>query len=114
VETLDQELVQLTQRSERYARRAQFQRDTGGWIDHPGRSGNDMARRYYETKDAAMRALLAALAVKTASEIRMPAIVNLDLLPDMGRMNPRWLWAARTICSLDPMVAPTAGPSCAR
>lgn len=29
----------------------------------------------------------------------MPAIVNLDFLPDMGRMNLQWPWAGRISCS---------------
>jgi hypothetical protein len=87
---LDQELVQLKQRSERYAGGTQLHRGAGDGIDHPGRGRNDIARRNDEVDDAAVSALLAVLAAKTAPEIRMPAIVNLYFLPNMGRMNPRW------------------------
>jgi hypothetical protein len=87
---LDQELVQLKQRGERYARGTQLHRGAGNGIDHPGRGGNDIARRNDEVDDPAVRPLFAVLATKTAPEIRMPAIMHLDLLPNMGRMTPRW------------------------
>ncbi|RWI86442.1 MAG: hypothetical protein E5X80_25410 [Mesorhizobium sp.] len=39
--------------------------------------------------DPAVGAFFAVLAAKPASEIRMPAIMDFDLLPNMGRMTPR-------------------------
>lgn len=87
---LDQELVQFKQRGQRYAWGTQLHRGAGDRIDHPGRSGDDIAGRNDEINDASLRALFAVLAAKTAPEMRMPAIMDLDLLPNMGRMTPRW------------------------
>ncbi|ESX81704.1 hypothetical protein X756_31280 [Mesorhizobium sp. LSHC412B00] len=86
----DQELVKLKQRGKRYARGAQVHRRASHGIDHPGRSGNDMPGRDYEMNDPAVGALFAVLAAKPMSEIRVPTVMDLDLLPNMGRMTPRW------------------------
>ena len=48
-----------------------------------------MPRRDDEMNDPAVGAIFAVLAAKPAPEIRMPAIVDFDLLPNMGRMTPR-------------------------
>lgn len=64
-------------------------------IDHPGRSGNDMTGRDDEMNDPAVGALFAVLAAKPTSEIRVPTVMDLDLLPNMGRMTPRWQWDGR-------------------
>ena len=86
--TLDQELVKLKQRSKRYARGAQVHLRANHGIDHPSGSGNDMPRRDNEMNDPIVGAFLAVLAAKPASEIRMPAIMDFNLLPNMGRMTP--------------------------
>ncbi len=59
-----------------------------------------------EVENASLRAFLAVLAAQTAPEIWMPAVVDLDLLPNMGRMTPRWSVAAVTCCPED-MSAPS-------
>jgi hypothetical protein len=83
---LDQEVAQFKQRGQRYAWRTQPHRSAGDRIDHPGRSSNDIARRNEEAKDTSLSAFLARLAAKTAPEIRVPAITDINLLPNMGRM----------------------------
>jgi hypothetical protein len=30
---------------------------------------------------------------------RVPAVMDFNILVDMGRMNPRWLWAEKLGCS---------------
>lgn len=58
-------------------------------IYHPSRSGNDMPGRGDQMNDPAVGALFAVLAAKPTSEIRVPAVMDLDFLPNMGRMTPR-------------------------
>lgn len=48
-----------------------------------------MPRHDDEMNDPTVRAFFAVLAAKPASEIRMPTIMDFDLLPNMGRMTPR-------------------------
>lgn len=48
-----------------------------------------MPRHDDEMNDPTVGAFFAVLAAKPASEIRMPAIMDFDLLPNMGRMTPR-------------------------
>ncbi|MER8996154.1 hypothetical protein [Mesorhizobium sp. M0678] len=106
----DQELVKLKQRGKRYARGAQVHCRASHRIDHPGGSGNDMPRHDDEMNDPTVRAFFAVLAAKPASEIRMPTIMDFDLLPNMGRMTPRLLSAESPGCSAVPIAADSALP----
>jgi hypothetical protein len=58
--------------------------------------------------DIAAGAPLDILAAKAAPIECVPAIMDLDLLPDMGRMTGRLPLAAKIICSLAPMPAVAA------
>ena len=42
-----------------------------------------------------------ALNPQTTTEKRMPAVMDHDKLPDMGRMNGRWVSGEKTGCSPD-------------
>jgi hypothetical protein len=108
---LDQELVQFKQCSKRYARGSQIHCCTRHGIYHPGRSGNDMPGRDDEMNDPAVGTLFAVLAAKPTSEIRMPAVMHFDLLPNMGRMTPRLRSAARRGCSPARNAVASARPS---
>lgn len=55
--------------------------------------------------NATASALLTVLHAQTPTVERVPAIVNLDFLPDMGRMNLRWPWEDEVICSQAPTSA---------
>jgi hypothetical protein len=57
-----------------------------GRIQHPCRDQCDDTWRRLEIDKAAGSALLVALAPDTTPIQRVPAIMDLDLLPDMGRM----------------------------
>jgi hypothetical protein len=59
---------------------------TGSSIQHPGRNRRNHAGCRLEIDIAAGEALLAAVLPDTTPIKRMPAIVDLDLWPDMGRM----------------------------
>jgi hypothetical protein len=58
--------------------------------------------------DIAAGAPLDILAAKAAPIECVPAVMDLDLLPDMGRMTGRLPLAARIICLPAPMPAATA------
>jgi len=81
--------MQLSQCQYRDARRAQCHSSAGGGIEHPCRHHDDYAGRYLDMNNLAAGAPLNILATNTAPIECVPAIMNLDLLPDMGRMTGR-------------------------
>lgn len=78
--------MQVTQSIYRDARHAECHTGTDAGIQHP------LGQRRYDTRldlnvnDAAGRALLAVMGICTSTVERMPAIVNFNFTPDMGRM----------------------------
>jgi hypothetical protein len=83
---LDQQVMQVNQRIHCHARRADRHSGTGDGIQHPGRNHRNHAGCRLEIDKAASDALLATVPPDTTPIKRMPAIMDLDLLPDMGRM----------------------------
>jgi hypothetical protein len=83
---LGQQLMQFGQCRYHDARRAQFHSGAGGAIQHPCRHHDDDAWRHRDVNNFAAGAPLDTLAPDAASIERVPAIMDLDLLPDMGRM----------------------------
>lgn len=55
-------------------------------VEHPLRQYRYNAGLNFDVHDATTRTLLAVMSSRAAAVIRMPRIVNFDLLPDMGRM----------------------------
>jgi hypothetical protein len=95
----DQDPMQIGQCFERDLRRAQGQARTRGRVEHPaGHSDND-AWLYFDVDDLTGGPALAVLPTHPATEQWVPAIKDLDFLPDMGGMNLRWPLAGRTGCS---------------
>jgi hypothetical protein len=105
---LGQQLMQLSQRRQCDARRAERHSGTGGRIEHPSRHHDDYAGRHLDMNDVAAGAPLDILAPKAAPIKCVPAIMDLDVLPDMGRMTGRLRLVARIICSPVPMPAAAA------
>jgi hypothetical protein len=58
-------------------------------VEHPCRHYDDYAGRYLDMNDTAAGAPLDILAPKAAPIECVPAIMDFDLLPDMGRMTGR-------------------------
>jgi hypothetical protein len=83
---LDQQVMQVNQRRHRHARRADRHCGAGDGIQHPGRNHRNHAGCRLEIDIAAGEALLAAVLPDTTPIKRMPATVDLDLWPDMGRI----------------------------
>ncbi|CAE6866023.1 hypothetical protein R69658_07866 [Paraburkholderia aspalathi] len=53
---------------------------------------------WFETHDLTSAATLDVFNLDTTPIQRMPTIMNLDFLPDMGRMNGKFRCAGKTIC----------------
>jgi hypothetical protein len=102
-------MVKLDQSWLRHARGPERHASAGGGIQDPCRSHDDDARRRLEVDNGARYTLLAALTPDTTPIEGVPAIVYLDLLPDMGRMAARSPSIARMRCSLAPTRAVSTG-----
>ena len=86
--TLQQHLMQLCKSKDRRAGCAQLHAHTRCSVKHPGSHHHDDARADLYVDNLTSRSLLAVLTAHTAAVQRVPAIEDLDLLPDMGRMTP--------------------------
>jgi hypothetical protein len=85
--TFAQQLMKVDKRAHRNTRRADRHAGTGDRIQHPCGHHGDHARRHFDVNVPTGNALLAIVPANTAPKERVPAVMNLDLLPDMGRMN---------------------------
>jgi hypothetical protein len=59
-------------------------------IQHPLRNLDDLTRSNFYPDNRATGPILATFMPKTATVKRMPTIMKLHQLPDMGRMTLRW------------------------
>jgi hypothetical protein len=84
----DQEMMQFNQRRYRHARRAELHSGTDCRIEHPCRNDDNDAGRRLDVDDLAAGTPLRILAPKPSPIEGVPPVVNLNLLPDMGRMTP--------------------------
>ncbi|MBS0449568.1 MAG: hypothetical protein JSR59_26970 [Proteobacteria bacterium] len=96
---LDQDAMQFRQRLDRRLRRPQTQAGTRRSVQHPGGHCDDDTRRHLDMNDLTRRSVLAVLPAHPAAVQRVPAVKDLDFLPDMGRMTARWPWDAGHGCS---------------
>jgi hypothetical protein len=87
--TIDEEIAQIAQRSDIDVRRACLHAGAGGRIQHPGCQHDDHARRGFNMCNPTARTQLAVMLTNAAAVKRMPMVVDLDFLSDMGRMNGR-------------------------
>jgi hypothetical protein len=81
--------MQLNQRGYRHARRPKPHSSAGDGIEHPCRHHDNYAGRYLDVNDLAAGAPLNILPSNAAPIECVPAIMDFDLLPDMGRMTGR-------------------------
>jgi len=82
-----QQPLQFNKCREIYARRALGHRGANDGIKHPVGIGNNHARRTHDVQKSTCRSLRYAPDNDLAAKIGMPAVLNFQLLPDMGRMN---------------------------
>ena len=83
-----QQMMQVGQRRDCRPRRAEPQPRAGGRIEHPARDHGDDARSDFDVGDLAVRPPLAVVPPQAAAVQRVPAVMDDDLSPDMGRMSP--------------------------
>jgi hypothetical protein len=91
-----QQPLQFEKSREIYARRALGHRSANDRIKHPVSNGNNHARRTEDAQKSTRRSLRYAPDNDLAAKIGMPAVMDFQLPPDMGRMNGRWPWAGKT------------------
>ena len=82
--------MQLDQRCDIGARRADLHAGAGGRIQRPGRQHDDHGGSCLDVDHLAASALLTVLPSNAAPTEWMPRIMDIDFLPDMGRMNGKW------------------------
>jgi hypothetical protein len=83
---LGKQLMQFSQRRYGNPRRTQAHPSTSGGIEHPCCYRNDNAGRRLDVNHIAAGTPLDILTSNSASIQRMPTVMDLYLLPDMGRM----------------------------
>lgn len=98
---LDEQAMQLGKSRHRRAWRTQREGSAGGLVQHPGGDSDNDAVAHLHVYELAGGATLAVHASHATAVQRMPAVEDLNFLPDMGRMNRNWHWAGRTGCSRD-------------
>jgi hypothetical protein len=83
----DQQMMKVDQRRYRHAWRAD-RRHAGAHdrIQHPRGDRRDHPRHRLDVNDPTGKALLTVMPSDTAPVERVPAIMDLNFLPDMGRM----------------------------
>lgn len=78
--------MQFSQGRDRHPRRPQLHPGTSGGIEHPCRHDNHDPGRHLQVNNLAAGAPLDILSSNPASIQRMPAVKDLNFLPDTGRM----------------------------
>jgi hypothetical protein len=84
--TFDQQMMKVEQRRHCYARRADCHAYAGDGVQHPCGDRRDHARHHLDVNKPTGYALLAVIPPDTAPEKRVPAVMDFNFLPDMGRM----------------------------
>ena len=82
-----QEPLQFNKCRKIHARCAHGHRGANDGIKHPVSDGNNHARRTQDAEKSTRRSLCYAPDDDLAAKIGMPAVMDFQLLPDMGRMN---------------------------
>jgi hypothetical protein len=103
--------MQCAERRDRHLWCTDLEAGTIDRIDLPRRHDRHIARCQFDVYELARRAPLDLNAARASPTQRMPAIVDGDILPDMGRMTARLHLGAATHCSAAAKAAPRAGRS---
>lgn len=82
----NQNAMQFRERLDGRSRRTQTYVRTRSRIQHPAGHNDDDARRHLDVNDLTGRSEFAVLAPYLAAIQRMPAVEDVDFLPDMGRV----------------------------
>jgi hypothetical protein len=82
-----QKIIEIRQRRDGCARRADLHADAGRRVQHPLGQDSEHAGRHLDVDEPAGLAALDPLDPHAPPEKRMPAVVDDGKLPDMGRMD---------------------------
>jgi hypothetical protein len=85
-----QQPLQFDKRREIHARHALGHGTANDGIKHPVSDGNNHSRWAEDAQKSARRSLRDAPDTDLAAKIGMPAVMDFQLSPDMGRMNGQW------------------------
>ena len=110
----DQQLMQCAERRQRDLRGTDLEPRAIDYIELPCRQNRHDARRQLHVHELTRSAPLDLNATRALPIKRMPAIVDDDILPDMGRMSARLRSGAKIISSPAPTVAASSGQSLPR
>ena len=110
----DQQLMQGAERRQRDLRSPNPEPHASDRIELPRRQDRHDTRRQLDVHKLARGAPFALNATRIPPIERMPAIMDHDVLPDMGRMTVRSPSGAATGPSAVPTPAATEPPSCTR
>src|SRR3954466_2526808 len=87
--------MQCDERVHRYPAGADLHARARNRIEHPRRYNRDDAGLRFDLHEPPRATLLTAAEANATPEEGMPAIMDHDVLPEMGRMTRRWLSAGR-------------------
>lgn len=107
---IEQEALEFYQRLNGGPGCTQFHAGTRTLVQHPAGHDDDHAGHHFNMDDVHVSPALAVLPPHTTTVQRMPAIKDLNLLPDMGRMTAQWRSDARTGCLLGANAAARPAP----
>jgi hypothetical protein len=91
ISSLAEESMQFDERVHRYPAGADLHTCARDRIEHPRRHNRDDAGLRFDLHEPPGDTLLAAAEANATPVEGMPAIMDHDFLPDMGRMTRRWL-----------------------
>jgi len=94
-----QQPIEIGQADDVDCRRAKGHRRADRGIKHPGGNDDRYARFGLNDGNLSARAPFGVQLPDLAAMQRVPAVIDFNVLVDMGRMNPRWLWDAGHGCS---------------
>jgi hypothetical protein len=86
-----QQPMKIDQRLHRNMRRTELHRSAYRRVEHPCRQDNRSARSAFDHNNIRTRALLSIKQPHPPPVERVPAVMHLHFLPDMGRMTPQLL-----------------------
>jgi hypothetical protein len=109
---IDEELTQVLERHDIDPWRAERHVGAGAWIQHPARQNDDHAGSGLDIAQPSASSHLAVMQRNPSAAKRMPAVMNLDINPNTGRMNGRWPSEESHGCSADPTEEAGAPQTC--
>jgi hypothetical protein len=98
-----QQPIEIGQADNVDCRRAKGHRRANRGIKHPGGNDDRYARFGLNDGNVSARAPFGVQLPDLAAMQRVPAVMDFNILVDMGRMDPRWLWAGSLGCSVEPI-----------